>query len=69
MCINLTNEQLQMYFNKHVFDAELQECIMEGVPPVGVTIADNKPTIDLYLQVRLSAQVSYTSHVTTGMEN
>lgn len=54
MCINLTNEQLQMYFNKNVFDAELHECMMEGVLPVGVIFTDNQPTIDLFLKVSKS---------------
>jgi len=49
MCIDLTNEQLQQYFNHHVFVAEQDEYAREGVDVSKITFADNQPTLDLFL--------------------
>lgn len=49
MCIDLTNEQLQGYFNHHVFVAEQDEYKREGVDVSKISFADNQPTLDLFL--------------------
>lgn len=50
LCINVANEQLQYYFNQHVFAWEQEEYRKEGVDLTTVTYADNKPLIDMFLQ-------------------
>jgi len=49
MCIDLTNEQLQGYFNQHVFIAEQKEYEAEGVDVSKIPFADNQSTLDLFL--------------------
>ena len=53
MCINLSNEQLQGYFNRHIFDQEVDDCLSEGIPPLDVTFIDNQPIVDLFLKVKV----------------
>ncbi|CAH3188478.1 unnamed protein product [Porites evermanni] len=48
-CINLANEQLQFFFNQHIFMWEQEEYKKEGIDWTGVTFADNKPVLDLFL--------------------
>ncbi|XP_066266634.1 unconventional myosin-XVI-like isoform X2 [Branchiostoma lanceolatum] len=50
LCINLANEQLQNFFNKHVFQQEQEAYQTEGVTMELVRFVDNKPTVDLFLQ-------------------
>ena len=52
MCINLSNEHLQGYFNRHIFNLEVEDCVTEGIAPLDVTYIDNKPILDLFLKVR-----------------
>eukprot|EP00040_Diaphanoeca_grandis_P028910 m.168213 g.168213 ORF g.168213 m.168213 type:complete len:1032 (-) comp31505_c0_seq1:303-3398(-) len=49
MCINLTNEQLQCYFNEYVFKKEQAEYEREGIDMATVDFNNNEPTIDLFL--------------------
>jgi len=49
MCIDLTNEQLQGYFNNHVFVAEQEEYKREGVDVSKISFSDNQSTLDLFL--------------------
>lgn len=49
MCIDLTNEQLQGYFNNHVFVAEQEEYKREGVDVSKIAFSDNQSTLDLFL--------------------
>ena len=49
LCINITNEQLQYYFNEHIFAAELAEYEREGVVGAAIDYADNKPTLALLI--------------------
>ena len=49
MCIDLTNEQLQGYFNNHVFVAEQDEYKREGVDVSKIAFSDNQSTLDLFL--------------------
>eukprot|EP00051_Salpingoeca_urceolata_P023875 m.411732 g.411732 ORF g.411732 m.411732 type:complete len:1663 (-) comp20165_c1_seq2:63-5051(-) len=49
MCINLANEQLQHFFNQHVFQLELEEYTKEGVDGTKITYVDNKPLLDMFL--------------------
>jgi myosin heavy subunit len=38
----LANEQLQHFFNQHVFELELEEYTREGIDTVHITYVDNK---------------------------
>ncbi len=49
LCINVANEQLQYYFNQHIFAWEQQELVSEGLPPAAIAFSDNKPLLDLLL--------------------
>ncbi|XP_033103170.1 myosin-IIIb-like [Anneissia japonica] len=49
LCINVTNEQLQFYFNQRIFAWELQEYAQEGIPKSSIKFTDNQPTLDLCL--------------------
>lgn len=49
MCINIANEQLQHFFNEHIFRWEQVECQNEGVATDTVTFASNLPVVDLFL--------------------
>jgi myosin heavy subunit len=44
-CINLANEQLQHFFNQHVFQLELEEYAKEGVNGANISYVDNKPLL------------------------
>lgn len=51
-CINLANERLQGYFNKHIFAAELEEYVNDGIAQSlvdGITYSDNQGTLDLIM--------------------
>ncbi|CAH1797083.1 unnamed protein product [Owenia fusiformis] len=48
-CINLANEQLQFFFNKHIFMLEQEEYKKEGVDWKEITFVDNQPLLDLFL--------------------
>jgi myosin III len=50
MCINVANEQLQYYFNQHIFAWELEEMKAEGIKGKSVTFVDNKMLLDMFLQ-------------------
>ena len=50
MCINLANEQLQFYFNQHIFAWELASYQEEGVEVDRITYNDNQPLLDMFLQ-------------------
>ena len=50
LCINLTNEQLQFFFNEHIFAMELTEYAKEGISGKNITYQDNQPLLDLLLQ-------------------
>ena len=49
MCINLANEQLQFYFNQHIFMMELEEYKTEGINIRDVKFEDNKPLLEMFL--------------------
>ncbi|EGD76304.1 hypothetical protein PTSG_01006 [Salpingoeca rosetta] len=48
-CINLANEQLQHFFNQHVFELELEEYTKEGVDTINISYVDNTPLLELHL--------------------
>ena len=50
LCINVANEQLQYYFNQHVFAWELEELRNEGIKVDNISFENNKPIIDMFLQ-------------------
>ncbi|XP_053386580.1 myosin-IIIb-like isoform X4 [Mercenaria mercenaria] len=49
LCINIANEQIQYYFNQHIFAWELQEYQNEGVDGSAITFVDNRPLLDMFL--------------------
>ncbi|CAH0392590.1 unnamed protein product [Bemisia tabaci] len=49
LCINIANEQIQFYFNQHIFTWEQQEYIAEGIPVDLVEFTDNRPVLDMLL--------------------
>lgn len=49
LCINVANEQIQYYFNQHIFTWEQQEYMVEGVPVDLVEFSDNRPVLDMLL--------------------
>uniref|UniRef100_A0ABM5GNE3 non-specific serine/threonine protein kinase n=1 Tax=Pogona vitticeps TaxID=103695 RepID=A0ABM5GNE3_9SAUR len=54
LCINIANEQIQFYFNQHVFAWEqvipLNEYLYEGVDARVIEYEDNRPLLDMFLQ-------------------
>lgn len=49
LCINIANEQIQYYFNQHIFAWEMQEYINEGIDGKVITFVDNRPLLDMFL--------------------
>ncbi|KAG9338287.1 hypothetical protein JZ751_025958 [Albula glossodonta] len=49
ICINLANEQLQYFFNHHIFLMEQKEYKEEGIEWETIDFKDNKPILDLFL--------------------
>nr|CAD7393755.1 unnamed protein product [Timema cristinae] len=47
LCINYANENLQFYFNKHIFKLEQQEYAKEKIEWQTITYTDNMPVINL----------------------
>ncbi|KAM6134396.1 myosin-IIIa-like [Pterocles gutturalis] len=55
LCINIANEQIQFYFNQHVFAweqlrDEKNEYLYEGVDARVIEYEDNRPLLDMFLQ-------------------
>nr|XP_057916582.1 myosin-IIIa isoform X2 [Doryrhamphus excisus] len=50
LCINIANEQIQFYFNQHVFAWEQDEYLNEEVDARMIEYEDNRPLLDLFLQ-------------------
>ena len=53
LCINIANEQLQLFFNQHIFKLELAEYAKEGIDGKDINFVDNQPLLDLFLEVSL----------------
>ncbi|XP_069780300.1 myosin-IIIa isoform X2 [Narcine bancroftii] len=49
MCINLANEQLQYFFNHHIFLMQQNEYKQEEIEWKTITFKDNKSILDLFL--------------------
>lgn len=47
LCINYANEQLQFYFNQHIFKLEQDMYDKEGIDWTKVEFNDNQPCLDL----------------------
>uniref|UniRef100_UPI00398EC91C myosin-IIIb n=1 Tax=Pristiophorus japonicus TaxID=55135 RepID=UPI00398EC91C len=50
LCINIANEQIQFYFNQHIFALEQIEYQNEGIDATLVEYQDNRPILDMFLQ-------------------
>ncbi|XP_077989266.1 myosin-IIIa-like [Glandiceps talaboti] len=48
-CINLANEQLQFFFNQHIFMLEQEEYEAEGIDWTSIPFVNNQPLLDLFL--------------------
>lgn len=51
MCINLANEQMQVFYQQQVFQQEIADCLAEEVPPVEVTFPSGQEVVDVFMQV------------------
>eukprot|EP00041_Stephanoeca_diplocostata_P037620 m.1430320 g.1430320 ORF g.1430320 m.1430320 type:complete len:1775 (-) comp25073_c0_seq5:163-5487(-) len=49
LCINVANEQLQFYFNQHIFAWELATYAKEGIDAGQVSFKDNQALLDMVL--------------------
>ena len=49
LCINIANEQIQYFFNQHIFTWEQQEYMSEGLEVDIIDFADNRPVLDMFL--------------------
>lgn len=52
LCINTTNEQLQSFFNMHIFKTELEEYKREGIDGSKISFVDNQPLLVRHLPAR-----------------
>ncbi|KAK1165684.1 myosin-IIIb-like isoform X2 [Acipenser oxyrinchus oxyrinchus] len=50
LCINIANEQIQFYFNQHIFALEQIEYQNEEIDASLVAYEDNRPILDMFLQ-------------------
>ncbi|XP_041116372.1 myosin-IIIb-like [Polyodon spathula] len=50
LCINIANEQIQFYFNQHIFALEQIEYQNEEIDASLVKYEDNRPILDMFLQ-------------------
>eukprot|EP00038_Savillea_parva_P006917 m.166692 g.166692 ORF g.166692 m.166692 type:complete len:1693 (-) comp12726_c0_seq1:145-5223(-) len=50
LCINVANEQLQFYFNQHIFAWELSTYAKEGIDVGAISYTDNRDLLDMILQ-------------------
>ncbi|KAG9340094.1 hypothetical protein JZ751_022016 [Albula glossodonta] len=50
LCINIANEQIQFYFNQHIFAWEQDEYLNEDVDARMIEYEDNRPLLDMFLQ-------------------
>ncbi|XP_071509587.1 unconventional myosin-XVI-like [Diadema antillarum] len=68
LCINLANEQLQQYFNEHIFQNEQEECEQEGITLSRVNFTSNQPVLDVFLEKHLgiTAMIDEESHFPRG---
>ena len=51
LCINTANEQLHMFFNRHIFYNELEAYAVEGIKSTNFQFTDNESIIKLLLDV------------------
>ncbi|XP_071844777.1 myosin-IIIb-like isoform X2 [Apostichopus japonicus] len=54
VCINLANEQLQNFFNQHIFTLEQAEYQLEGVDWTRVPFVNNQPLLELFMAKPIS---------------
>lgn len=50
LCINVANEQLQFYFNQHIFATAIKEMEQEGIGIRGIEFLNNQKILDMFLQ-------------------
>lgn len=48
LCINLTSETLQHFYNTHIFKAAEEACIEEGIQcDIDISYTENAPIVEL----------------------
>ncbi|XP_069138328.1 myosin-IIIb-like isoform X1 [Argopecten irradians] len=69
-CINLANEQLQFFFNQHVFKLEQDEYTKEGIDWTEIKFVDNQPLLDLFLNkpIGILSLLDEESHFPKGSD-
>eukprot|EP00729_Bicosta_minor_P011975 gene11974-35503_t len=50
LCINVANEQLQYFFNQHIFSWELKDYASEGIATSTITYEDNQDLLEQFLK-------------------
>ncbi|XP_070187968.1 myosin-IIIb-like isoform X1 [Littorina saxatilis] len=70
LCINIANEQIQYYFNQHIFAWELAEYEKEEIDATLVSYVDNRPILDMFLSkpMGLLALLDEESHFPKATE-
>ncbi|XP_071954506.1 myosin-IIIb-like isoform X2 [Antedon mediterranea] len=70
-CINLANEQLQFFFNQHIFLLEQEEYKNEGVDWKNIPFVNNQPLLDLFLAkpIGIFALLDEESHFPKGTDH
>uniref|UniRef100_A0AAY4AW28 Uncharacterized protein n=1 Tax=Denticeps clupeoides TaxID=299321 RepID=A0AAY4AW28_9TELE len=63
LCINLANEQLQFFFNHHIFLMEQKEYKEEGIEWEVISFKDNKPIL-----VRIEFPLQYLLYLATNRD-
>ena len=64
LCINLSSETMQHFYNTHIFKSSIESCREEGIASdVVIDYIDNVPCIDL-----ISSLVSFQIHFLTFSE-
>ena len=58
LCINSANEQLQTFFNRHVFRNEMEAYAAEGIKATTFKFADNDQLMKLLFDVRIHPPTS-----------
>lgn len=51
LCINVSNEQLQQFFNQHVFAWEKKDLENEGVKTSHISFTNNSATLAMFIDV------------------
>lgn len=54
LCINVSNEQLQHYFNQHIFAWEKKDLENEGVKTSHISFTNNSAILSMFIDVSVT---------------